>query len=297
MKTRKNLVTIEIGQIENICFVIMPFDSLFQTQYERVIRPAIEEIGLKCVRGDEIYSKPNIMSDIWNSIRTARLLIAELTDKNANVFYEVGLAHAIGKPIILLTRNEDDVPFDLKSLRYRYYDVNDPFWGENLRDAIQSMARNVIEQSDLSTYLEGITADIDHIKIPERRNQPIQIVAPPENISGNWKASWKADEGIYDYKGVIYITQQDVMLSANMTITIKMPSGISIVQEVLVGTISEREVSLSGVSYTYIQQGSISGYSLDNFRLKLSEDGKRMEGDYYDLHLKGAAVFTKLETG
>ena len=86
----------------------MPFESLFQTQYERVIRPAGEELGLKCVRADEIYSKPQIMADIWRSIRKARLLIAELTSRNANVFYEVGLAHAIGKPILLLTRNEDE---------------------------------------------------------------------------------------------------------------------------------------------------------------------------------------------
>src|SRR5207237_4931202 len=102
------------------------------------------EIGLKCVRGDEIYSKPNIMSDIWKELRKARLVVAELTGKNANVFYEIGLAHAIGKPIILLTRNEDDVPFDLKALRYRYYDVNDPFWGDNLRDSIQLMVKSVL---------------------------------------------------------------------------------------------------------------------------------------------------------
>src|SRR5436190_2703313 len=118
-----NTVPIEIVNIENFCFIVMPFDSLFQVQYERVIRPAIEELGLICIRADELYSRPQVMADIWKSIRKSRLVIAELTGRNANVFYEIGLAHAIGKPIILLTRNEDDVPFDLKALRYRYYNV------------------------------------------------------------------------------------------------------------------------------------------------------------------------------
>ena len=117
-----NTVTIEIGNIENFCFIVMPFDSLFQVQYERVIRPAIEELGLICIRADELYSRPQVMADIWKSIRKSRLVIAELTGRNANVFYEIGLAHAIGKPIILLTRNEDDVPFDLKA------GANQPIW-------------------------------------------------------------------------------------------------------------------------------------------------------------------------
>src|ERR1041385_3895652 len=119
MSTHKNSVLVEIGEVENTCFVAMPFNNLFQIQYERVIRPAVEELGLKCIRADEIYLTPQIMADIWNGIRKSRLIIAELTGRNPNVFYEIGLAHAIGKPIILLTRREEDVPFDLKSLRYR----------------------------------------------------------------------------------------------------------------------------------------------------------------------------------
>ena len=79
MVKNKNSIIVKIGDVENICFVAMPFDSLFQTYYEQVIRPAVEELGLKCIRGDEIYSRPQIMADIWKSIRTARLVIAELT--------------------------------------------------------------------------------------------------------------------------------------------------------------------------------------------------------------------------
>ncbi len=89
---------------------------IYDTEYKRVIQPAVEATGLECVRGDEIYSKPKITDDIWKSLRAARVVIAELTGRNSNVFYELGLAHAIGKPAIILTRNEEDVPFDLKGL-------------------------------------------------------------------------------------------------------------------------------------------------------------------------------------
>jgi len=125
-----NQITIDLGELQNSCFIVMPFDPLYQTEYEKIIHPALLELEIKCIRGDEIYSKQRIMDDIWSSIRSCRLVIAELTGRNPNVLYEVGLAHAIGKPVIILTRNAEDVPFDLKDLRYLYYDTNNPFWGE-----------------------------------------------------------------------------------------------------------------------------------------------------------------------
>ena len=62
-----------------------------------------------------------IVEDIWESINRARILIADLTGKNPNVFYEVGIAHTVGKEVILTTQNIDDVPFDLRHLRHIQY--------------------------------------------------------------------------------------------------------------------------------------------------------------------------------
>jgi len=119
---RSNSVVVQLEEVSNTCFVAMPFQALYEAEYERVIKPAIEEVGLACIRGDEIYTRQSIVQDIWQAIRNARLIVAELSGRNANVMYEIGLAHAIGKPIVLLTRNEEDVPFDLRALRYIYYD-------------------------------------------------------------------------------------------------------------------------------------------------------------------------------
>ena len=65
-------------------------------------------------------------------IQDATVFLAELTTKNANVFYELGLAHAIGKPVVLVSETMGDVPFDLQALRVLGYDKDEPDWGLKL---------------------------------------------------------------------------------------------------------------------------------------------------------------------
>lgn len=105
-----------------LCFVLMPFADRFQPIYDDHIRPSVETAGLRCERADEIKGTNLITWDIWEKINRARFLIADLTDQNPNVFYELGLAHAISKDVILLTQSMDFVPFDLKSLRCIIYE-------------------------------------------------------------------------------------------------------------------------------------------------------------------------------
>lgn len=301
MKNHKNSIVVDIGEIEDTCFVVMPFDSLFKIQYERVIRPAIEELGLKCVRGDEIYSKPNVMADIWKCLRRTRLVIAELTGRNANVFYEIGLAHAIGKPIILLTRNENDVPFDLKALRYWYYDVNDPFWGKNLRSSIKQMIENVLEQTEDSIYLEGISLDLKLPDRPKTVNISQQQITKAIDISGFWKASWEDtyEEAVSkevfagQYQGFVSIIQKGEELSGIMTTVTEDQKGAGVVQENLTGEIKGTQVTLNSVSYTFIQRGNIGKYYLDNFNLRVNPNDDTMTGEHYDSLGKGEAIFTK----
>lgn len=76
------------------------------------------------------------MFDIWDGIKKAKILIAELTGRNPNVMYELGLAHAIEKPVILLTQDINDVPFDLRSLRCIVYNTKEPEWANKLREEI-----------------------------------------------------------------------------------------------------------------------------------------------------------------
>lgn len=115
------------------CFVMMPFGQWMDSYYREIYVPAIQEAGLEPVRADELFSTGSVIEQIWEQITRAKVLLADLTDKNANVFYELGLAHAANKPVVFTTGRLDDVPFDLRHLRVAVYDIRDPSWGEKLK--------------------------------------------------------------------------------------------------------------------------------------------------------------------
>lgn len=106
-------------------FVLTPFLKSRQTVY-RVINDTCNNAGLKCSRGDEQYVKGDVLPTLLKKIVQARLVIANIDGRNANVFYELGIAHALDKPTILITKRPNDVPFDVKS-KYLivYQDYND----------------------------------------------------------------------------------------------------------------------------------------------------------------------------
>lgn len=124
------------------CFVMQPFALPLGDYYEKIFKPAIEKAGLQPVRADaEIFGTGKIIDQVWRGITTAKVLVAELTTRNPNVFYELGLAHALHKPVVLVSSNEADVPFDLHHIRVIYYDVTDPFWGTKL---VEKVAENIL---------------------------------------------------------------------------------------------------------------------------------------------------------
>lgn len=138
---------------EGTCFVMQPFGPPLGGYYETIFRPAIEQTGLRPVRADaDIFGSGKIMDQVWRGIRSARVLVAELTSRNPNVFYELGLAHALGKPVVLVSSNEQDVPFDLNHIRVIYYDTSDPFWGEKLIDKVADNVRSAISKPEEAVF-------------------------------------------------------------------------------------------------------------------------------------------------
>lgn len=130
-------------QATDTCFVMQPFASPHGDYYTLIYEPAISKAGLKAVRADdEIFGTGKVIDQIWRGINSASVLVAELTTRNANVFYELGLAHALRKPVILVSANKPDVPFDIGHVRVIYYDVNDPFWGNKLTEKV---AENILQ--------------------------------------------------------------------------------------------------------------------------------------------------------
>lgn len=131
------------------CFVMMPFAPPLGEYYEKIYKPAIEKAGIRPMRADaEIFGTGKIIDQIWTGINSAKVLVAELTTRNPNVFYELGLAHALEKPVVLVSSNESDVPFDLQHIRVIYYDTSDPFWGNKLMDKVAENILSAIENPE-----------------------------------------------------------------------------------------------------------------------------------------------------
>ena len=110
------------------CFVVMPFgNENLQVVYEDFVKPVIEDpegCNLECQRGDDVFGSNVVMDDIRTSMSSADIIVADLTGKNANVFYEVGIGYTLDKPVLLLAQSMDDVPFDLRHRRVLLYEYS-----------------------------------------------------------------------------------------------------------------------------------------------------------------------------
>lgn len=99
--------------------VMMPFagfDSVYET-----LRDTVQAAGLRCRRADDIWENPAVIQDVVSLIDRSRVVIADCSGRNPNVFYEIGIAHALGREVILITQSPEDIPFDLRHLRYARY--------------------------------------------------------------------------------------------------------------------------------------------------------------------------------
>ncbi len=112
---------------EPFAFVLMPFkqQEFDQKVYSDVIKPTVEkELGICCIRSDE-ETKPGVINNqIFTMILKAKLIIAETTSRNPNVFYEVGMAHAFNKDVFIFNSSKKNkkLPFDIITNRAVFYD-------------------------------------------------------------------------------------------------------------------------------------------------------------------------------
>jgi hypothetical protein len=121
----KELVTFRnfrVDVVEKTAFVVMQFSEPYNDLYQQVIIPVARECGVGTKRADDTAGPGVILADIIKQIQTADLIIAEITPTNPNVFYEVGYAHALNKPTILIAEKGRQLPFDLSSFRTLFYE-------------------------------------------------------------------------------------------------------------------------------------------------------------------------------
>src|SRR6185437_13134697 len=109
--------------------VMMPFATEFDAVYT-AIKSACEVLQLRCQRADDVWKHSEVIQDVFSLIFRSSFVISDFTNKNVNVFYETGVAHTLGRPVVPISQNRSDVPFDLQHHRYIPYLHN----AEGLRD-------------------------------------------------------------------------------------------------------------------------------------------------------------------
>ncbi|HEX4053129.1 MAG TPA: hypothetical protein VHX86_02580 [Tepidisphaeraceae bacterium] len=145
-------------------FVLMPIEEAFSDIYKFGIKGAAEDVGAYAERVDEQLFTEGILDRIFTQINKADVVVADMTGRNPNVFYEVGYAHALGKTVLLLTQSVDDIPFDLKHRPHIVYggkiDVLKTELGKRLRWAIEYSTRNrsPVRLERLALFVSGVEA-------------------------------------------------------------------------------------------------------------------------------------------
>jgi len=139
-----------IREYLDTCFVMMPYGPWFDKYYQEIYIPAIREAGFEPIRADELFSSGSVVEQVWEQIQKAKVMLADLTDKNANVFYELGLAHAVKKPVVFTAAQVEDVPFDLRHLRVIVYETKEPEWASKLRQSVTDYLKNALKEPEKS---------------------------------------------------------------------------------------------------------------------------------------------------
>ena len=107
-------------------FVVMPFsESWSDDVFNKMLKPGIEDANFTVSRGDSIVRVGDLSTNVWQSITRAGLIIAEVSVPNPNVYYEIGLADALGKPVFLFKQEDAVLPADFSGVHYYPYELND----------------------------------------------------------------------------------------------------------------------------------------------------------------------------
>jgi hypothetical protein len=152
----QQLMTQEQAAFESTCFYITPIgaadsdarkhSNLF---LESIVEPAIRTIGLTVVRADQIDKPGMITRQIMEYLFKSRLVVADLSFANANVFYELALRHAARLPIVQIIRQGEPIPFDVNQMRTVTIDNRDIYTllpnVEIYRSEIASQARRALD--------------------------------------------------------------------------------------------------------------------------------------------------------
>lgn len=159
---------------EKVCFVISPIgDADSETRkrsdqvLKHVVRPAVTTCGYKAVRADEIDKPGMITSQVIQHVVNDPLVVADLTERNPNVFYELAIRHALRKPLVQIIRKGESIPFDVAGTRTIYVDHKD-------LDSVEAAKSEIIDQ------VKALEKDSTDIETPISVSLDLQLLRQSE---------------------------------------------------------------------------------------------------------------------
>ncbi|MGZ8219004.1 hypothetical protein [Methylomagnum sp.] len=142
------------GQGRVRCFIVMPFSLEWSNDVHRILSRVCEAAGVQPVRGDDLFTPTDILNDIWQSINGADFVITDISGRNPNVFYELGIAHTLAKPVLLISRSAADIPIDLSTRRVILYGQSELDWRDDLDRKVSKAVREILDAYGLAA-VEG----------------------------------------------------------------------------------------------------------------------------------------------
>ena len=104
-------------------FILMPFTLSWSDRVWNHLNKICLNNGFTAFRANNLYGH-DVLEDIWESINSADYIIADMSSKNPNVMYEIGISHTLGKKTILISQDQEDIPFDFRRYRILLYEDN-----------------------------------------------------------------------------------------------------------------------------------------------------------------------------
>lgn len=222
------------------CFMIMPFSNEYRGVYAD-IKAELSDIGIMCNRVDEIKGSKPIMNKIITEILKSRYIIADLSECNANVFYELGIAHSFrdSRNILLLKRKESKYPFDLSHLPYVEYSP------ENMLQLREIVKKFINESRYAADFVDALFLHDISINTVDGRNNYIEYIQDYfESEIDNYTRILNGNSALYSYEDLNKaFTEYEYLLSeAFQDQSTEMMSGIIRVYAELLASCTDDEI-------------------------------------------------------
>ena len=203
---------------EKICFIVTaigesgtPTRERADNVYKYLIAPVCEELGYKPVRVDHVNAVDNINATIINYLKTAPMVIADMTDHNPNAFYELGFRQALELPLVPIIRVGERLPFDVMTTRTVFYDTDVSKIEEskeNLKSKIQSFENFKMPESSLD---KSVTLDELDDKLTKKLDKILNLLEKNQsNYSPGIIRGLNLNESQFDYPSIIQQSQDRI---------------------------------------------------------------------------------------